>query len=275
MDIISQDESLLIRDTESKNVARFNEVQDRDGFIKSKEFSLHDDLGWSEVPEGFIHGIEECLPTVSQISKNIMFRGIYIEGNDIVGIDYNKIGWAKVNEQITEDKIIIPYKPISALLKKWDNITHYDLDDAWIHFKDANGNVCSILLIAPNFLEDDLTPLDVVMEELDGYDGFEILLSDEMKNGIKHAVSMSDTGKTGTEISLVFKNGVVSCVGMSNKGKVSSTIEIDSDYTGRFKLMAESFAYGLSLFDRMYYKEDDDKIVFKNPNFKYALRLAE
>jgi DNA polymerase III sliding clamp (beta) subunit (PCNA family) len=105
-------------------------------------------LEWSEIPGDLLPGISLCLFSVSANPSHGVFRGIRVEGLDVISTDNYRASFFLLEDPMPA--FTIPGESAEELLKI-PELESFSVSESWVHFKNSDGVVFSAKTLATEY----------------------------------------------------------------------------------------------------------------------------
>lgn len=159
-------------------------------------------IKWKKLPTNFISNLILCSYTASTQESDRTLTCVYVNGSDCVASDNNRISHAKMEEPV--DELFVKASEIKNLASI--NPVEYAVSKSWIHFKNSDGCIFSIIKVSGNFpdflpfFDFEGTEVNLPSDILEGVDIASVLVSDDpaiqfkISKGFCHISVQSEAG---------------------------------------------------------------------------------
>lgn len=219
---------------------------------------------WQPLPKDFIQGVSLCMFSTSKDMTHPHLSCLCIQGDEIISSDDYRISLFTMKNKI-KNKMLIPATEIQELIKF--KVTHYSINEPWVHFKDKNGVVFCARTIQADF------PNYKKFLDVKGTRRFKI------PEGTIKAIKLSSIFAEGDfdsnkRILITIGDGELVCKGEKESGGIEVKTKID--FKGKpvsFTINPFFFSQILSHISTVVLSKNT--LLFKSGSFKHLISLFE
>jgi len=175
-------------------------------------------LDWQDIPSDFIDGALLCIPAVSQDLSQGTLACLYINNDNLICTDNQRISWYKLKEPVNYE-FFIRAGTIRELASF--DIKRLCVSESWIHFITDKDVVFSTRLIRGK-------SFDYFLDMFDGFKGTAVELPEGLKALVDSAAVMAEEG-IYRNMRVTIQEGEMVCATQNARGWIEEPIPIKYD----------------------------------------------